>query len=307
MLAKRGDNYNRRDHITICVCTYKRPTLLLRLLELATRQTTEGLLDYSIVVVDNDDAESAKGIVSHVRERSSIDIAYYCEPEQNISLARNKAIAKSSGKLLALIDDDEFPREDWLIQLYSAHKKFSADGVLGPVRPDFEAAPPRWIIKGKLFDRESFATGSIITDVRHMRTGNALLCKRVISENEAPFDRRFGKIGGEDTDFFERKVANGYVFVWCDEAIVYEAVPVERFKRVYLLKRALLRGVSQAQRERLGALNLCKSLIAVVLYTSALPMLLVIGHHHFMKVLIRNCDHVGKLLAACGLVVVRRR
>ena len=279
----------------------------MRLLELASKQRTDELLDYSIVVVDNDDAESAKDIVSCVKERSPVDIAYYCEPEQNISLARNMAIAKSTGNLLALIDDDEFPRDDWLINLYHAYKEFGADGVLGPVRPDFQAAPPPWIIKSRLFARDSFATGSIISDVRQMRTGNALLGKRVIDEDEAPFDRRFGKIGGEDTDFFERKVANGYVFVWCDEAIVYEAVPVERFKRVYLLKRALLRGVSQAQRGRLGALNLGKSLIAVALYTSALPILLMTGHHHFMKFLIKDCDHIGKLLAACGLLVVRQR
>ena len=308
MLSKRKeDSGEKKDHITVCICTYKRPKLLLRLLLAVCQQRTGGLFDYSIVVVDNDGAESAKDMVLDLKERYPIDIGYYCEAEQNIALARNKAIEKSRGGLVAFIDDDEFPEENWLLNLYKTYKEFRADGVLGPVRPHFQVEPPKWIIKGKLFDRRTFTTGSIMKDLREMRTGNVLLCGNVINEKEPAFDRRFGKTGGEDTDFFKRKLANGYVFAWCDEAMVYETVPPERFKRAYFLKRALLRGVSTAKRGHLGIFNFGKSLIAVILYTSALPMLLIIGHHHFMKFLIKDCDHIGKLLAACGLELVKER
>jgi hypothetical protein len=34
----------------------------------------------------------------------------------------------------------------------------------------------------------------------------------------------------------------GHVFRWCNEGLVYETVPQERWKRSYLVKRAMLRG-----------------------------------------------------------------
>lgn len=41
-------------HISVCICTFKRPSLLLRLLKELAGQETQGLFTYSIVVVDND-------------------------------------------------------------------------------------------------------------------------------------------------------------------------------------------------------------------------------------------------------------
>lgn len=308
MLARREtSNRENRDLLTVCICTLKRPQLLMRLLQAVCKQRTDGLFDFSIVVVDNDSAESAKPLVRSLADGCGVRIAYYCEPEQNISLARNLAIEKSEGDFVAFIDDDEFPQEDWLLNAYRACEQFSADGVLGPVRPHFQTPPPTWIVKGRFFHRPSFATGTIINDSRYTRTGNVLLRRTVFRENEAAFDSRFGRTGGGDREFFKRKIAAGGAFVWCDEAIVYETVPAGRCQRTYLLRSALVRGVSAAMLGRLGVYDVCKSLIAVALYTSALPMLLLTGHHRFMKVLIKDCDHLSKLLASRGCVLVKER
>jgi glycosyltransferase involved in cell wall biosynthesis len=280
--------------------------LLRRLLDAVSRQRTDGVFDYSTVVVDNDAAQSARGIVSAFQESHGIHVAYYCEPEQNISLARNLSIEKAPGNFVAFIDDDEFPEEDWLLAAYCACAKYKADGVLGPVRPHFQTPPPNWIVKGGFFSRPSFATGSVIRDLRHTRTGNVLL-RRPVFGDEVPFEPRFGRIGGEDKNFFGRKIAAGGVFVWCDEAIVYETVPEDRWRRGHLLRSAFVRGVSAAMRGRLGVRDVCKSLVAIALYTAALPMLLVTGHHRFMKVLIKDCDHISKLVAACGVVLIKER
>jgi glycosyltransferase involved in cell wall biosynthesis len=296
----------KRDHIAVCICTFKRPHLLRRLLDAVCKQRTDGAIDYSIVVVDNDAAQSAKGVVSAFHESSRTRVAYHCEPEQNISLARNLAIEKAPGEFVAFIDDDEFPEEDWLLTAYRACAEFHADGILGPVRPHFETPPPKWIVKGRFFYRPSFATGSVIRDFRYTRTGNVLL-RRAVFGNDVPFDPRFGRTGGGDREFFKRKIASGGVFVWCDESVVYETVPDDRCRRGHLVRSAFVRGVSAAMLGRLGLRNVCKSLIAIALYTAALPMLLVTGHHRFMKVLIKDCDHISKLLAACGLVLVKER
>ena len=45
----------------------------------------------------------------------------------------------------------------------------------------------------------------------------------------------------------------------------------------------------------------------VGLVLSALPVLFLAGHHHFMKYLVKLADHVGRLLASVGLNPVRER
>jgi hypothetical protein len=43
---------NSVDHISICICTFKRPKLLYKLLDLLPRQIIENSFTYSVVVVD---------------------------------------------------------------------------------------------------------------------------------------------------------------------------------------------------------------------------------------------------------------
>jgi hypothetical protein len=88
----------------------------------------------------------------------------------------------------------------------------------------------------------------------------------------------------------------GSIFIWCNEAVVYETVPPERFTRSYYLKRALLRGAVNSKKTSLFTLDILKSLIAFLLYTVTLPIFLLMGQHIFMQYLIKDCDHIGKLL-----------
>jgi succinoglycan biosynthesis protein ExoM len=295
------------NHISVCVCTYKRPQMLSTLLSKLQDQVTENLFTYSAVVVDNDSNQSAKGIVTDWQARSTIQINYHCEPEQNIALARNKAVENAKGKLIAFIDDDEFPENTWLINLLNTQNQYKATGVLGPVKPYFEVEPPRWIIKGRICDRVSFPTGTMLKNQKKTRTGNVLLSKESLRDQEMPFNPEFGRTGGEDVDFFHRMMTRGFTFVWCNEACVYEIVPQDRFKRIFYLKKALLRGKVNADKSSAFSMGTIKSAIAVISYTAALPFFLLFGQHLFMKYLIKDCDHIGKLLGIFGIAFIRER
>jgi glycosyltransferase involved in cell wall biosynthesis len=294
-------------HITVCICTYKRPVMLIRLLRELDKQRTDHVFTCSAVVVDNDASESARQAVEDVKKEVRFPIAYFCEPDQNIALARNKAVQNATGDFLALIDDDEIPQQEWLLELYKSIHAYNADGVLGPVLPYFEIEPPRWVIKSKLCERESFTTGYRIENPRDTRTGNVLLRKSTVSGDDKPFDHKFGRTGGEDVDFFKRMMSRGKVFIWCNEAYVREAVPPERLTRMYFIKRALLRGVTSSKHASLLSISALKSAVAFVVYTLALPVLLVMGQHVFMRYLVKDCDHIGKLMALCGIKLVKER
>ncbi|PXF59969.1 MAG: glycosyltransferase family 2 protein [Deltaproteobacteria bacterium] len=298
---------NNKDHISVCICTYKRPDLLARLLRELQNQETDNLFTYSIVVVDNDCNQSAKATVSSIQKKSSPDIEYHVEKEQNIALARNKAVKSAKGNLIAFIDDDEFPVNNWISNLFKTLNDCQADGVLGPVKPYFEKEPPKWVVKGRLCERESHQTGLILKNHQDTRTGNVLLNKKLFQDKKNLFNPEFGRTGGEDVDFFKRMIKKGHKFVWCDEASVYELVPAERWKRIFMLRRAFLRGKVSFKSSSFNIFDIIKSVIAFPVYTLALPFIFFTGHHRFMKYLIKDCDHIGKLLAACGLNIIKER
>jgi len=295
-------------HIVVCICTYKRPHPLRCLLETLRLQITEGLFTYSIVVADNDSAASAKAVVTDFQPLSDVEVIYCSEPVQNIALARNKAFTNARGEFIAFIDDDELAIKEWLLRMYSFLVVSKADGVLGPVMPQFTEAPPKWALKAGVFDRpnsQDYQSGSLL-HWNQTGTGNALIHRRVMDEVEGPFRGEFGS-GGEDIDFFRRAMKQGKVFVWCADAVVYEVVPVERTQISFQLRRALLRGKGSLASPAGRPLGILKSVLACIVYTMLLPGSLVIGRHVFLKYLVRNCDHLGKLLSLVGIDLVKEK
>lgn len=289
-------------HISVCICTYKRPHLLKRLLSELRVQDTGGLFTYSIVIADNDELQSAEAVTLDFAAGSHIETRYCVEPRQNIALARNKAVENARGDFLAFIDDDEFPGKRWLLTLFKACNDYDADGVLGPVRPYFDKDPPKWVVKGKFYERPTYRTGLVI-DWRKGRTGNVLLRRRIFAPGGQAFRPSF--LTGEDQDFFRRMIEKGHSFIWCNEAVAYEVVPPIRWKRTFLLRRAWLRGAIAVVHPAFGPRQIAKSVIAVPVYAAALPFALVLGHHRFMTLLVKLTDHLGKLLSLLGINPIR--
>jgi succinoglycan biosynthesis protein ExoM len=293
-----------QPHISVCICTYRRPVLLRYLLQELGAQETDGRFTYSMVVVDNDEAESARTLVSDFTASSVWPVKYYVQPQQSIALTRNVAVENSTGDFVAFIDDDEFPTRQWLLILFRACSKYAADGVLGPVKPHFDEPPPKWVIRGKFYDRPSYPTGLVI-DGRKGRTGNVLLKREIFAPGEQWFRPEFRT--GEDQDFFRRMIAEGRVFVWCDEAVAFETVPPIRWKRSFMLRRAFLRGATAVIHPTFGPRDIAKSILAVPAYLASLPFALLLGHHRFMNLLISLCDHLGKLLVLMGISPIKEQ
>ena len=291
--------------ISVCICTYKRPAMLSRLLESLQKQITKDKFEFSILIIDNDNEQSAKEIYTKYRKTSVVKMIYYNVPEKNFALVRNAALTNADGNFVAFIDDDEFPVDSWLMDHFETIRKYDADGSLGPVIPYFIIKPPDWIIKSGLCERKRFDTGTILS-WHNTRTGNVLFKKSIIKDTSDFFDLNFGKLGGEDVDFFRRHIFKGEKFVFCDEAMVYEEVPVERMDLSYFTKRARLRGVisynyySNVMNFALKMKMLVKASSAIAIYLFLLPFLRIAGFHHFAKFFIKINDHFGRVKAILG-------
>jgi succinoglycan biosynthesis protein ExoM len=289
-------------HISVCVCSYRQPRMLRRLLIKLNSQATDGLFTYSIVVADNDDERSSAAVVAKVSTLCKVPIRYCVEPRRNIALARNKAIENAEGAFVALIDDDEFPEPNWLLTLYHTLCEYRVDGVLGVVRRHFEEIPPAWFRKSGIYSRRVNPTGTAVS-WKESRTGNALLKRGMLICDPAPFHPEFRP--GEDQDFFRRKIEAGYKFIWSADAVVCETIPPARWKRTYIFREAVLQGGTAALQPSCTKINLAESLIAVPLYLAVLPFSLLMGQQYFMRLMVKICDHSGKLLMRVGIHPVR--
>lgn len=287
-------------HISVCICTYRRPQLLRRLLQDLTMQQTDGRFSFSVVVADNDASQSAEPLVAEFGSKGRLEITYCVEARQNIALARNEVVRNAKGDYLAFIDDDEFPASNWLLKLFTALNDHKVDGALGPVLRHFDEKPPAWLEKSKLYVRRVNPTGMRV-QWQEARTGNVLIRREVIGEVPAPFRPEFR--AGEDQDFFRRKIQEGRTFIWCAEAEVFEVVPRARWSRSYLIRKALLRGATAGLHT--NAKGILKSIVAVALYVPAMPFVFLAGQHRGIPFLVSLCDHLGKLLILVGINPVR--
>jgi len=241
-----------------------------------------------------------------VRERAAgaaVEVHYDCEPQRNISLARNRALRNATGTLVALIDDDEYPVSDWLRRLHETLTESGADGVMGPVLAEFPPEAPAWLTRARVFDRKRFATGTRI-GAGSVRSGNALLSRALFADGTMWFDPALGRTGGEDSEFFGRQLQAGRTFVWCDEAVAHEAVPPDRWGASFHIKRLWRSGTLSGRGIREGRLPstlLATNAMQLGAYTAAAPIALVLPTYMRMRVAQKVAYCAGVLTAYVGL------
>lgn len=289
-------------HICVCICTYRRPAFLARLLREIAQQNTGGRFRISVRVVDNDASRSAEATVFAARKNASYAVDYFVEERAGIAYARNASLRGVIADYIAIIDDDEFPHPDWLLKLFEACARNDTDGVLGPVLRHYEQQPPAWLLKSHILERRIHATGTIV-EWSEARTGNVLLRRRVIEGTGTPF--RTDLKSSSDNDFFYRKMQEGFRFIWSKDAIAYETYPARRWRRRFFLRRALLNGAMSTRLPLFSARDVLKSSVALPLYAALFPFATLGGQHRAMDLLFKLCFHLGRILALLHIPVHR--
>jgi succinoglycan biosynthesis protein ExoM len=272
--------------------------MLKGLLEHLAIQDTGGIYDFDIVVVDNDAERSAEQAVNEAALTMPVKVRYFLEEKQNTAMARQRAVSNAHGDFIAFIDDDEIPADTgWIRNMIETVERFGVDGALGPVRPLYKEQPPQWVLKGRFHERPEHDTGHLLKWTQ-TRTGNALVKRKAFET--VGFNPEYG-CDGEDRDFFRRAIDSGCKFVWCGHAPVLESVSPIRWNRRFMLRRALMRGRKPSFRRK----DILISITAVIIYGISLPVLFLSGHHIFMKYLIKTFDHLGRILYAAGIDVIK--
>lgn len=225
--------------VAVGVCTYKRVKFLERCLQhiaITARRSGETV---DVIVVDNDGQDPEVGrVVAQVAESSGVPMHYRIETTPGIAAARN-AVFDEAGRLgvsfMAMLDDDEWPAEDWLAALLRRQASTGAVVIGGPVRPVFPDAAAHlrrwaryWSVEPQFLDGKPFVFCSC----------NFLVhLDAIVNEARPLFDGEFGLSGGEDTVFFRKLFYRGHPMGWADDALIYEEVPLDRAKLGWMRKR----------------------------------------------------------------------
>ena len=229
--------------VSVCICTCRRRTLADTIASVL-RQDCLGRIEAELIVCDDDPARSAQAKVQALAASSPIAIRYVASGAGNVAAARNLCLGAAAGCWIAFIDDDEKADADWLSQLLATQVAHDADVVKGFVRALYPDDTPPYVLAGNPYQRDYGPTG---TRLRVSAAGNVLFRRALAVDNNIRFDERFGRSGGEDTDFFRRYGALGARMVASREAVVSEIVPHERVTADYFRRRYLRLGQTNAR------------------------------------------------------------
>ena len=227
--------------VTIMIPTQRRIAGLGVAARSLFRQEGVAFADLELVIVDNDQVDSARAAAAALAVEAPFPVHYVHEPRPGVAYARNAGMARAGGDLIAFLDDDEETPTAWLSALLAAQARYDADVVFGPVR----ARAPASVVEHRdylerFFSRLGPAEAGVID--HYYGCGDSLLRRAALPDPVAPFSMLRNEIGGEDDMLFGQMQIAGARFVWEPAAWVWEDPVADRLSLDYTIRRAFAYG-----------------------------------------------------------------
>ena len=237
----------RRTHISVCICTYKRPDGLGHLLTGLCEQVFEDVETplVSVIVTDNECSDENRKICDRFAKHCQYSLRYLQEKHRGISYARNTCLDNlpADTDFVAMIDDDEIPEPGWLNHLLYAQAITSADIITGPTLPVFEPDTPSWVRKTGYFAKPHHPDRyRDLQPFPPTATCNVLMRANIFSTDKLRFEPELALSGSEDKLLFQDLKQRGLQFCWAANAVTHERIPARRAQLRYMLSEALRRG-----------------------------------------------------------------
>lgn len=293
--------------IVIAVPTFRRPRSLKRLLDAVARLETNA--NVTVVIADND-AERHEGFdVCAALKDYRWPLDAFIAPERGIAQVRNALVERAlthACDFIAMLDDDEWPEQQWLDAFLKVQAETGADALHGDILRDFETLPGRLAAR---LDGIAPLVGETGPVAMIEGSGNILVSRACFEGLAKPcFDPAFALSGGEDRDFFERLRRQGRRFAWAKEAVLHAFVPASRANLRWALLRAyrvgnsdmrvfLKHAHSTSDSAREGA-----KIAGALLLSPILFVILGLATNRAVDALRRLCRAAGKIAAIRGRV-----
>lgn len=127
LLSKHVPDKNRFRTLSVVICTYNRRDYLERCLDYLTYQSSD---NFEVIVVDGPSDDGTSELLEDWKGK--IKIGH--NPERNLSKSRNIGIDLAAGDVVAFIDDDALPFDDWVEQIFKSYheRPLTVAGLGGP-------------------------------------------------------------------------------------------------------------------------------------------------------------------------------
>ncbi len=232
---------------TVAIPTYNGATRLPKVLEKLTLQTGTEQLNWEILVVDNNSSDATAEVVKEYQASwdNSMSLRYCFESQQGAAFARQLAIRKAKGELIAFLDDDNWPDPNWVRSAYTfAQHHPQAGAIGGQIHGDLEVEPPANFerIRAFLAIREHGPEPHLFDpDNLRLPPGASLLVRKTAwLESVPPRPTLTGKlpgvmVQGDDYEPLLYMHKAGWE-IWYNPAMhTYHQIPHWRLEREYLL------------------------------------------------------------------------
>ena len=242
--------------VSVGICTWNRARLLEQTLSGMERLRIPPGVDWEVLVVNNRCSDDTDDVIA--RHAGRLPLRWLFEPRPGKSHALNAAVAALRSDLTLWIDDDALPEPQWLEEYVRAFQESPAAAFYGgPIDPWFEIEPPAWLLRAFPLIGFTYATLDLGKAPCPLSKGalpfGANYAIRTSVQKAYTYDPKLGRIhswmlAGEETELFERLLADGHEGAWVPGARVRHWVPRERMTEKYLREYFFGLGQTEALR-----------------------------------------------------------
>jgi glycosyltransferase involved in cell wall biosynthesis len=239
--------------LSILISTFNRSqeleTLLDDIVLQHKRLRSSDAQEVEVIIIDNNSFDDTKETIYKYLENTDLSVKFFNDNHYGLASARNLAIEKAQGDLLAFIHDDINLDDDWLREIFKIAQncKEREIGVYGGrVIPLWQDELPKWLdLQGKykvdqsvfhghsFGDEEQFYPFNSCFGEAKFPTGTNVLVRKEIFENCGLFREDLGPCaqGGfgtyEDTEFFDYLATIKVPMLYVPQCIVFH--PINKF------------------------------------------------------------------------------
>ncbi|MFA9390566.1 MAG: glycosyltransferase [Prolixibacteraceae bacterium] len=270
--------------ISLIICTYNRDKFLPLCLAALTRQDCS-VDDFEIILINNNSTDTTDQICHNFLEQNKkIHFNYFIETKQGLSVARNRGIAESIGKVISFIDDDAIICDNYVSNLL---KHFLSSDLMaggGKILPKWETQAPIWINKYllPLFSLIDMGEKQKPFTGKRYPIGANMFFKKEIFDEIGLFNEELGRtgknmMGGEEKDIFNKIKAKNHQINYFPDIWVYHIIPDERTTVSFVRKQAYGIGLSEKVRTSDSLKNRSLSIVSEGMKWGA-TLLIVLAH-----------------------------
>jgi glycosyltransferase involved in cell wall biosynthesis len=230
--------------LDLLIPTFRRETLLLRLLASVSDAFKQGNLDLRVIVVDNDAAGELAALHRWLADTPPpFPITVVHEPRPGKSTALNTALSLASADYVGFLDDDEEVDASWFRVVARELVDGTHEFVGGRSLPRWEAPPPSWL------PRDSPAVLGIVDpgvpaqpysrQFPGILSGGNAVVRLDVMRRVGGFAAELGPrrerrlLSGEDEDLYWRLLDAGARGGYVPDMVVFHRVHPERLRKRY--------------------------------------------------------------------------